>query len=156
MNGYLRTFRTRETAGQFLKTGMVGVINTVVSFALFNAMRVVGLSVFWSVTVAFGIATLLSYVLNRRWSFRLNEGGESVEETVKFFAINIVAWAVTQLFMWLADVWLGPLGRLEENLALLGASLIILGPKFATYRDVVFRSALDDAQTDEEPVTSGG
>ena len=156
MNGYLKTFRTRETFRQFMKTGMVGVVNTVVSFAIFNIMRVFGLSVFWSITVAFALATLMSYVLNRRWSFRLGEGGESMPETAKFFIVNILAWAATQLFMWLADAWFGPLGRLGENVALLVASAIILLPKFATYRDLVFRSALDEARIGEDAVTSGG
>ncbi len=152
MNGYLQTFLTRETAGQFVKTGFVGVVNTIVSFAVFNVMRIAGLSVFWAVTVAFAVATLVSYVLNRRWSFRLTDGGENVRETVRFYVINVFAWAATQLLMWLADVWFGPLSRLGENVALLAASVIILIPKFASYRDLVFRRALDDRDVAHPPV----
>ena len=38
---------------------------------------------------------------------------------------------------------LGPLSRLEANVAYGAAALIIILPKFAGYRDIVFRKALD-------------
>lgn len=145
MKRYAKTFLNVETANQFLKTGLVGVANTAVSFAVFNVGRVLGVNVFWSVTMAWVVATLMSYVLNRRWAFQLGAGGESARETAQFFIVNIVAWAATVGLMALADVWFGPLSRLGENVALLAVSAIILFPKFASYRDVVFRDALADA-----------
>ncbi len=144
MKNYLRSFLTSETAGQFAKTGIVGVANTVVSFSIFNLGRVLGASVFWSVTFGWIVATLMSYVLNRRWSFRLTDGGENARETVRFAAINVVAWAATVGLMTLAERWF-EMNRLGENVALLVVSLIVLLPKFAGYRDIVFRKALDDA-----------
>lgn len=145
MKRYARTFLNAETAGQFLKTGLVGVANTALSFAVFNIGRVLGANVFWSVTLGWVVATFMSYVLNRRWAFQLGAGGESTGETARFFIVNLVAWAATVGLMTLADAWFGPLSRLGENVALLVVSGIILFPKFAGYRDVVFRDALDDA-----------
>lgn len=149
MSEYIRSFLNLETASQFVKTGVVGVANTVLFFVVFNIARIAGVNLFWSITIAFAFATLLSYVLNRRWSFRLNDGGENVRETSRFFAINAIAWAITQALMWLADEWLGPLSRLGENFALLLISGVILFPKFATYRDVVFRLALNENDGEE-------
>ena len=143
MKDYVKTFLTPEAAGQFAKTGLIGVANTLVSFAIFNTGRAVGASVFWSVTFGWIVATYMSYLLNRRWSFRLNDGGENVKETVRFAMVNVAAWAVTVGLMSVAQR-LFELDRLGENVALLVVSVIVLLPKFATYRDIVFRKALDE------------
>ena len=148
MKNYLKSFLTPEAAGQFAKTGLVGVANTVVTFLIFNAARAVGASVFWSVTLGWIVATLMSYVLNRRWSFKLTDGGENARETIRFAAVNLVAWAATVGLMALAERWF-ELNRLGENLALLVVSGIVLLPKFASYRDLVFRRALDEANETE-------
>ena len=148
MKNYLKSFLTAETAGQFAKAGLVGVANTVVTFLIFNAGRALGASVFWSVTFGWIVATLMSYVLNRRWSFQLTDGGENARETVRFALINLVAWAATVGLMAVAERMF-ELNRLGENLALLVVSGIVLLPKFASYRDIVFRRALDEANDKE-------
>jgi hypothetical protein len=84
----------------------------------------------------------VSYLLNRRWSFQLTDGKVSFRETAQFYAINLVAWAVTLGVVELADVVFGPLSLFGENLAKLAAVVVILIPKFVGYRDVVFRRAL--------------
>ena len=53
--------------------------------------------------------------------------------------------------MGLAERWF-ELNRLGENLALLVVSGIVLLPKFASYRDIVFRRALDEANEEESVV----
>lgn len=148
MKTYLKTFLTWEAAGQFIKLAATGVVNTVVYFALINVFRAVNISLFTRTTLAFAIATLVSYFLNRRWTFNITHGLGSVRETVKFFLINGVAWAVTAGIVLFADGRWGPLNRLQENLANVVATFFILVPKFASYRDVVFRSALRHANRD--------
>jgi putative flippase GtrA len=141
---YLKTFMTTETAGQFAKVGAIGILNTVVDFGLFNILRVGGMSRNWAITVAFAVATFVSYMLNRRWSFQLTDGKVSLRETVNFYAINIVAWLVTIFIVQAADWLFGPLSLAGENFAKLAAVLVILIPKFAGYRDIVFRKALSE------------
>jgi putative flippase GtrA len=130
------------------------VVNTVVSLALFNIMLVLlggsedrsdGFDprVFTAVAVAFALTTLLSYALNRRWTFELDVTGGSRAETVKFFAINGIALAVTQIVVTGGDALWGPWSPTELNIAYIGAAALIILPKFAGYRDVVFRRALD-------------
>lgn len=142
MSRYLKMFSSRETTIQFLKVGLVGVANTVATFVVFNIARSAGLGVTGSLAIAFTLATLMSYVLNRRWSFSLNDSGENLTETWKFFAINVVAWAITEGLMRVAQAWLGPLSRIGENVALLVISGMILLPKFIGYREGVFGHAL--------------
>lgn len=152
MNQYLKTFLNRESANQFLKVGVIGILNTVVDFSLFNVLRLGDVPRNWAITVAFAVATFVSYLLNRRWSFQLTDGRVSVRETVNFYAINVVAWLVTILIVQIADWFFGPLSLLGENFAKFAAVIVILIPKFAGYRDIVFRKAL--SADGRDPVAS--
>jgi len=146
MKNYLRTLTTRQSGVQLARLGAIGVVNTITDFLLFNIARVVlDMPRTASITVAFGLATLLSYVLNRRWTFGLTANAGGMQETAVFFLVNIVAWAVTVAVVNLADIWFGPLTVMGENIAKLAAAMLILVPKFASYRDVVFRKALRSA-----------
>ena len=110
--------------------------------------------VLWAVTVAFALTTVTAYVINRRWSFKLNDGKESVGETTRFVVINLFGWGATISLMWLAEAWFGPLSRIGENVALLLVAGIVFVPKFATYRDVVFKLAHDARDPAEEPLSA--
>ena len=148
MKSYLKTFLTWEAVGQFAKLALIGVVNTVVYFSLINVFRTIDIALFTRTTLAFAIATLVSYFLNRRWTFQIKHGWASAPETVKFFLVNVAAWAVTASIVVFADRNWGPLTRLEENVANVLATGLILLPKFASYRDLVFRSALREEGRD--------
>lgn len=53
--------------------------------------------------------------------------------------------------MALAQIWFGPLSRLGENLVLVVAAGLLILPKLAGYRDIVFGRALVNQS---EPVLS--
>lgn len=142
MKNYLRSFMNRESATQMTKVAVIGVVNTVIDFAIFNALRAASVSRFWSVTWALLIATFASYIMNRRYTFALHDGKVTLREAVQFYVVNLVAWAVTLGMLELADVLFGPLSVLGENFAKVAAVVVILLPKFAAYRDVVFGRAL--------------
>jgi putative flippase GtrA len=150
----MRSLLTPTAIGQLVKVGMIGVVNTVVSFALLNVFLTLlggtktvdegfNWEQFWAIALSFLIATELSYVLNRRWAFDLTDPGERARETAHFIGINVVAWAVTQAVVGGADWAWGPLTRFQQNFFYLLASLVIIVPKFAGYRDIVFRRAID-------------
>jgi putative flippase GtrA len=153
VRSYIRSLFTPSAISQLIKVSLVGVVNTVVSLALFNAFLSLfgGTKVadegfnweqFWAIALAFLIATFVSYLLNRRWTFKLAEPGDMRRETAHFVGINIAAWFATQFIVSGADwVW-GPLTRTEQNGFYLLASALIIVPKFAGYRDIVFRKAI--------------
>jgi putative flippase GtrA len=150
---YLESFLTRKALAQFIKVGLVGVVNTVVSFALFNVFLVVlDWSSVLSVTLAFAVTTFVSYLLNRVWAFDLRDGKVSGRETVQFYLVNGAAWAGTAGTMWMAETLFGPLSDLAANGVYLFASVVILIPKYASYRDIVFGSALADDAAGEAVV----
>lgn len=143
MRRYLQRYRNRKSLDQFIKVGVVGVANTVVSFALFNLFLIVlDWSSVLSVTCSFAITTFLSYQLNRMWTFELRGGGVSGRETMQFYLVNGAAWAGTAALMWTAESLFGPLSTAAANGVYLLASVLILVPKFASYRDIVFGKAL--------------
>ncbi len=141
---YLKSFLTREAFGQFMRMVGIGVINTIVDFSLLNFFfAVLGWGEIMSVTVALVIASLVAYVLNRRFTFRL-DGGLRVRETVAFVAVNVVALLLTNLLVWLAIEQFGNLTQLQLNLVKIIATGLILLPKFAGYRDFVFGRAIKE------------
>ncbi len=154
MRRYLTTFANRESLFQAVKVAIVGVFNTIVSFALFNIFLVVlDWSWFASITVSFTLTTFMSYLINRWWTFSLTDGRVSSRETASFFGVNILAYLASVGIVWLADTILGPLSTIGYNLALLFAAGVLIIPKLAGYRDIVFGKALK-AQEEPEEVRS--
>ncbi len=142
MKNYVMTFANRESAIQVVKVGIVGVFNTIVSFTLFNIFLAAGLSWFWSISISFALTTFVSYLLNRRWTFSLTDGHVSAAETASFFGVNLAAYFGSVGIMWLAETLFGPLDTLGYNIALLVAAGLLILPKLAGYRDIVFGKAL--------------
>ncbi len=143
LTSYLKSFKNRETLGQVIRVGFIGSFNTIVYFVVLN-LFLDPFGRFWAVTAAFTLATGLSYVLNRRWSFRIADGSVgSARESARFFVVNLVAWGLTVVVMEIADRFWGPLTRIEVNVAALFAAGLIVLPKFAAYRDVVFKKSLE-------------
>jgi putative flippase GtrA len=149
VRNYLRSFANTESARQFLVMSLIGVVNTVVDFGLVNLFTFgLAWNVYVAVTTAFLLATLLSYVLNRRLTFGMAASGANAGEGAVFVGVNVVALGVTNAVVWVADQWVGPLDPLELNLAKIVATGLILLPKFAAFRDIVFKRALAEHRSE--------
>ena len=64
-------------------------------------------------------------------------------------AVNFGAWAATVGLVELAERVFGTSTALQVNLASLVATAFILIPKFASYRDLVFKKALGTRTSEE-------
>jgi putative flippase GtrA len=147
----IRRLLAKESTAQVIRLGLIGVLNTVDFFILLNLFRYFGVGLILSVTIAFALATFVSYVLNRRWTFGLDKSSGGVSETIRFYAVNGGAWAITVMIIWTADRLFGPLDRIGENLASLAAAVLTLLPKFLSYRDIVFGKAIAAARKRQQP-----
>jgi putative flippase GtrA len=145
VKNYLQSFANRESFVQAVKVGLVGVFNTIVSFALFNIFLTLNWSWFWAITVSFALTTFVSYLINRRWTFDLKDGKVSGKETLAFFFVNLVAYVASIAILAGAELVFGDLDRLGYNLALVFAAAILILPKLAGYRDIVFSKALGES-----------
>lgn len=147
MKNYLKTFMNRESLRQFLRLGMVGGMNTVVDFGIFNVLLLLLPDERWepsvAVTISYIAATAFSYVLNRRWTFELDGTWGSSRETGAFYIVNTIALAATLAIVEGAQVLWGPLTVLQLNIAKFAAVIVILFPKYAGYRDLVFRRSIE-------------
>lgn len=147
MTAYLRSFANRESVGQFLRLLGIGVINSIVDFGSFNVLRYgMDVALLTAGALSFLLGAVGSYFLNRYWTFGLRDGVGTAFETAVFIGINLVALAITEAFLALADAWWGPLEPLAANMTKLAAAFVILIPKFAGYRDIVFRRSLENAR----------
>lgn len=148
MREYLRSFKNRASLKQFMRLAVVGGFNTVADFLIFNLLLLMLPDERWepslAVTIAYITATALSYVLNRRWTFELAGSWGSGRETSAFYVVNTIALVVTVGIVELAQVLWGPLTVLQLNIVKFSAVIVILFPKFAGYRDLVFRRSIEN------------
>lgn len=72
---------------QFVKFGVVGVANTLLTFAVYTLLlKVFGVWYLAASAIGFVVGTINSFLLNRRWTFREHVGD----------ALTPVRWAVVQ------------------------------------------------------------
>ena len=132
---------------QFMRLGLVGGFNTIVDFGIFNVLLLLLPDERWESSVAVMIsyiaATAFSYILNRRWTFELGDSWGPSRETGAFYLVNTMALAATLAIVEGAQVLWGPLTVLQLNIAKFAAAILILFPKYAGYRDLVFRSSIE-------------
>lgn len=72
---------------QFLKFGIVGISNTLLTFAVYTLLlKVFGVWYLAASAIGFAVGTINSFLLNRRWTFRGHVGD----------ALTPVRWTVVQ------------------------------------------------------------
>jgi putative flippase GtrA len=127
--------------GKFL---VVGGIGTVVTFGVANALH--GIGHYKAITVATIVATIVTYVGNRYWTFKHREGKGTTRDSVMFFLLNAVG-----LLIYYACLGLVDLAGQGHDLVWYNAALVVgtgLGTlfRFWSYRKWVWTM----------PDTSGG
>jgi len=136
---------TTRLAAQLGRFGLVGAANTLVDLAFTNLIFLL-----WQpatplqltlVAVAAGaIATLQSYLLNSRWTFRDASGGRGAR--IRFLAFALLGLATqAAVTLFVAHWWLGsghPMSLAAMNLAKLAAVVAAAGVTFVGYRVAVF------------------
>ena len=78
----------------------------------------------------------------------------AANEAYILWAIVALGIAVVLVVVELFDMAFGPLDRIGENVAKVAAVVVVLLPKFAGYRDIVFRRALREKTAAEVGVTT--
>jgi len=75
---------------EFIKFGIVGVSNTFINLLLLYLLTsVVGIYYLISAIIAFVVANLNSFVLNKTWTFRENLKKNFFKKYVKFFVVSL-------------------------------------------------------------------
>jgi putative flippase GtrA len=105
---------------QFIKFGIVGVMNTLVDFLVFTLLTLLfgGMrdSIFLTgvfTLIAYACGVLNSFLLNSRWTFR-QEYRRTKQEKYMFVLVNAVSWLVSFFFVWLFSNHVFPNSSLTE------------------------------------------
>jgi putative flippase GtrA len=145
--------RFRVLIHEIGKFGIVGIVSTVVTFALQNALYGhVGPTT--SVIVANSIAMCVAFVGNRYWAFKHRKTANMGRETVLFVFFNVAGILIQTAFVDFNHYLLHNTDRLSYNLA------TVVGVVFATlfrlfcYRKFVFNEVRIPGQPAEELATA--
>ena len=129
--------RFRELIHEIGKFGIVGIVSTIITFLLQNALYGhVGPTT--SVVLANAIATCFAFVGNRYWAFKHRKTAHMGRETVLFIFFNVVGTLIQTAFVDFNHYVLHNTDRLSLNIA------TVIGIVFATlfrlicYRKFVF------------------
>lgn len=125
------------TVRQFIKFSMVGVVNTTTDFFIYFTLT--RLWDFWlerylaAAFLAFVTANIVSFILNRRWTFRTERARIHLQYS-KFFLISLVGLSLTLMFMYLAVDRLGIWDVIAKPIVVFVVSLWNFGAnKFWTF-----------------------
>ena len=108
----------KESIFQFLKFALVGVLNTVVDFLVFQLFNLTLGWMYLAQVIGYCAGILNSYFWNSRWTFR-KEHRRSAREVVTFLVVNLVSLGVSLGVLWLCrnpfgitDAWVPGLAAL--------------------------------------------
>jgi putative flippase GtrA len=126
--------RRRAVALQFGRFAVVGVANTVTTYAAMWVLHaVLGLDVETAGRSAYVIGAVQGFVLSRYWTFTHAGAGAVAPQALGFVVVNLLCAALFGRAAVLLDQWL-PL-----PLATIAATALVLPLSFILYRWLVFR-----------------
>jgi putative flippase GtrA len=151
--------RFHGMVSEVAKFGAVGLVNTVLDYAVLNLLLSIGpLKAKVASTI---VATTASYVMNRQWTFSRRDRAGVRREYVLFFALNLAGLVIQLAVLAVAKYGLGftEHGGGDDRLALnlfnaLGIAVAMVF-RFWAYRTFVFKSAVPfEAPTSPAPASS--
>jgi putative flippase GtrA len=137
----------RKVIHEFTKFGIIGVVNTVLDYAIFNALYEIG--PLKAQCVATTVAATSSYFMNRHWTFRHRARSGLRREYLLFFVFNLIGLGVALAVLGITKYGLGYDSRVAGNVAkTIG---LVLGTlfRFWSYRKWVFLHPEDKVYADE-------
>lgn len=132
--------RRERLAGQVVRFGMVGALNTLVDFGLFNVLfHFVGLPLLVanSLSVAAGIAN--SFIWNKHWTFSAGGRARWKREVVVFVIVSVIGLLLNNAGIYVLTRLSGNMGVLALNVQKLAASVVSMTWNFLGYRLIAFR-----------------
>ena len=135
-----RSLRREHLFGQIVRFGVVGVVNTVLDFAILNLLyHVVGWPLLVSNTISVSVAIVNSFLWNRYWTFSARRSGGWHQQALAFLLVSLTGLLINDAGIWiLHSIW-GGSSVLAINLQKAGASIISLVWNFIGYRLLAFR-----------------
>lgn len=131
--------RRHEALGQFVRYALVGSTNVAVHLIFFNVFSFLGLHTLAANALAFLLATVNSFVLNKVWAFRDPRRDAVVRQYVRFLSFTVVGLALHTGAFSLLLIPLGDHGTIGKNIALVCALPVSVLWNFMCYRLWTFK-----------------
>jgi putative flippase GtrA len=149
--------RWRKFVHEALKFGIVGGFNTVVNYAVFNALA---LTLFVdgqlkATVIATIVATISSYLMNRHWTYRDRPKSAMRREYSLFFLFNATGLVIELGVLAMAKYGLGFTGLLALNIAKTGGVVLATVFRFWSYRTFVFQPVPVHAESSQDDSSPG-
>lgn len=117
----------------FSKFVIVGLINTVLGYGLFTLFLYLGVFYLAAMSIAHIIATINSYILNRKFTFRSKEKIKG--EFFRFIGVYLLMFAVNFALLYIAVDILRIRPQISQLVILVTIVIIsFLGQKYFTFR----------------------
>jgi putative flippase GtrA len=135
--------RWQKFVHEALKFGIVGGVNTVINYAVFNALA---LTVFdngqlKATVVATVVAAITSYLMNRHWTYRDRPKSAVRREYLLFFLFNATGLIIELGMLGIAKYGFGVTSLLAINIVKTIGLVIGTAFRFWAYRTFVFQAA---------------
>ena len=97
---------------QLVKFQIVGVINTVIDYVVFNLLSWLGLGMFPAQCLGYGSGLLNSYVMNKSWTFE-QTSKSTFQQVLRFMIINLISFGINTAVLYACvqglamEKWLG-------------------------------------------------
>ncbi len=121
----------KNTLIQFVTYNIVGIANTLVGFSIIFLLMFAGLSATLSNVIGYAIGAVLSYYLNKKYTFKSTTNSKT--QAVKFFTVLLIAY----LLNFITLQWL--LGFLNPYLAQLISAVVYTLSSFMLAKFIVFK-----------------
>ncbi|MRN55584.1 GtrA family protein [Paenibacillus monticola] len=96
---------------QFLKFNAVGLLNTLIDFAIFTLLNSLGLVYTLAQVISYSAGTANSFILNKKVTFRDSDRGKKDSfdrmQLLKFIILNLIVLGISLLLMHLLTDKLG-------------------------------------------------
>jgi len=136
----------QRLAGQVVRFGVVGFLNTAVDFLLLNLLfHVAGLPLLLANTLSYSGGVANSFVWNKHWTFSAGGSKRWRQELVAFMLVSLSALLLNDLGILTLNRLFGGDSFLAINLQKAGASAISMVWNFVGYRFFAFRSHHSEA-----------
>lgn len=148
--------RLQKVAGEFAKFGTVGVINTILNYAVFNALilTVFAQGQLKANVIATVIATTASYFMNRHWTYRDRPKSALRREYTLFFVFNLAGLVIELGVLGMAKYGFGLTSLLALNIAKTFGLVLGTTFRFWAYRTFVFPAATAAVLVPGQPAPS--
>lgn len=135
---------------EMAKFGIIGVVNTVIDFLVWNLLLFIG--PIKAQVISTVVATTSSYFMNRHWTFRHRARSGLRREYMLFFIFNGMGLAITGGILGIASYGFGIDDRLWLNVVRFFGIAVATVFRFWAYRRWVFLHPEDALYETEEDV----